>query len=99
MVASLIINNQLPALGRVGILYGGNSSEREISLMSGEAVYRALKNVDLEAVLIDVEDDLLKLLPTLELDQIFIALHGPGGEDGTLQGALEILQGTFCRRS
>jgi D-alanine-D-alanine ligase len=92
MVASLIINNQLPALGRVGILYGGNSSEREISLMSGEAVYRALKNVDLEAVLIDVEDDLLKLLPTLELDQIFIALHGPGGEDGTLQGALEYLQ-------
>ena len=92
MVASLIINNQLPALGRVGILYGGNSSEREISLMSGEAVYKALKNVDLEAVLIDVEDDLLKVLPTLELDQIFIALHGPGGEDGTLQGALEYLQ-------
>ena len=92
MVASLIINNQLPALGRVGILYGGNSSEREISLMSGEAVYKALKNVDLEAILIDVEDDLLKLLPTLELDQIFIALHGPGGEDGTLQGALEYLQ-------
>ena len=64
MAASLISNNQLPALGRVGILYGGNSSEREISLMSGEAVYKALKNADLEAVLIDVEDDLLKVLNT-----------------------------------
>ena len=81
MADPILIDNQLGSVGRVGILYGGSSSEREISLMSGDAVYKALKNVDLEAVLIDVEDDLLKLLPTLGLDQIFIALHGPGRED------------------
>ncbi|MFQ3309171.1 MAG: D-alanine-D-alanine ligase [Porticoccaceae bacterium] len=78
--------------GRVGVLYGGTSSEREISLMSGEAIYAALKKVGVNAVAIDVQTDILLQLNQHNLDYIFIALHGPGGEDGTLQGALEYLQ-------
>lgn len=77
--------------GRVGLLYGGVSSEREISLMSGKAVHQALINLGVDVVAIDAQDDLLQSLPSHKLDLVFIALHGPGGEDGTLQGALEYL--------
>lgn len=78
--------------GRVGVLYGGTSSEREISLLSGQAIYGALKNLGINAVAIDAQDDVLQQLIQHELDYVFIALHGPGGEDGTVQGALEYLQ-------
>ncbi len=78
--------------GRVGVLYGGTSSEREISLLSGQAIYAALKNLGINAVAIDAQDDVLQQLIQHELDYVFIALHGPGGEDGTVQGALEYLQ-------
>lgn len=78
-------------LGRVGLLYGGTSSEREVSLMSGAAVHQALQDLGVDVVAIDAQDDLLQTLPSYNLDRVFIALHGPGGEDGTLQGALEYL--------
>ena len=77
--------------GRVGLLYGGVSSEREISLMSGTAVHQAMLNLGIDVVAIDAGADLLQQLPEHNLDLVFIALHGPGGEDGTLQGALEYL--------
>lgn len=77
--------------GRVGLLYGGTSSEREVSLMSGEAVHKALLALGVDVVAIDAADGLLQILPSHNLDRVFIALHGPGGEDGTLQGALEYL--------
>lgn len=77
--------------GRVGLLYGGTSSEREISLMSGDAVHKAMLDLGIEVVAIDAGEDLLQILPGHNLDRVFIALHGPGGEDGTLQGALEYL--------
>lgn len=77
--------------GRVGLLYGGTSSEREVSLMSGEAVYQALLNLGVDVVAIDAGENLLQDLPGYQLDRVFIALHGVGGEDGTLQGALEYL--------
>ena len=77
--------------GRVGPLYGGVSSEREISLMSGTAVHQAMLNLGIDVVAIDAGADLLQQLPEHNLDLVFIALHGPGGEDGTLQGALEYL--------
>lgn len=79
------------SFGRVGLLYGGTSSEREISLMSGDAVHRAMLDLGIEVVAIDAGEDLLQILPSHNLDRVFIALHGPGGEDGTLQGALEYL--------
>jgi D-alanine-D-alanine ligase len=78
--------------GRVGLLYGGTSSEREVSLMSGEAIHQALINLGVDVVAIDADDNLLQSLPGYQLDRVFIALHGPGGEDGTLQGALEYLK-------
>ena len=59
--------------------------------MSGEAVHKALLGLGVDVVAIDVTDDLLQILPSHNLDRVFIALHGPGGEDGTLQGALEYL--------
>jgi D-alanine-D-alanine ligase len=83
---------EISQFGRIGVLYGGTSSEREISLMSGEAVYAALKKAGVNAVAIDVQTDILLQLTQHNLDCVFIALHGPGGEDGTLQGALEYLQ-------
>ena len=75
--------------GRVGVLYGGTSAEREISLLSGQAVIAALRNSGVEVVAIDVSDDLLQRLPEHKLDRALIMLHGPGGEDGSLQGALQ----------
>ena len=76
---------------RVGLLYGGRSSEREVSLMSGQAIHKALLEFGIDVVAIDVSDYLLQVLPRYNLDRVFIALHGPGGEDGTLQGALEYI--------
>ena len=75
--------------GRVGVLYGGTSAEREISLLSGQAVIAALQHSGVEVVAIDVSDDLLQRLPEHKLDRALIMLHGPGGEDGSLQGALQ----------
>lgn len=78
-------------LGRIGVLYGGTSSERPVSLQSGEAVIASLKSLGLDVVAIDAGDDLLQRLPGYSLDRVLIMLHGSGGEDGTLQGALELM--------
>jgi len=85
------MTSQMAKFGTVGVLYGGTSSEREISLLTGEAIIQALKNQGIDTVAIDVQDNLIKSISNAQLDRAFIALHGPGGEDGTLQGALEYL--------
>lgn len=77
--------------GTVGLLSGGVSSEREISLMTGTEVLKSMRKLGIDVVAIDVQEDLVEILPDYQLDRVFIALHGPGGEDGTLQGALEYL--------
>jgi D-alanine-D-alanine ligase len=77
--------------GRVAVLFGGDSSEREISLLSGNAVLDALKLRGVDAHGFDPRDQALGELLTQRFDRVWIALHGPGGEDGTLQGALEYL--------
>ena len=79
------------AFGRVAVLFGGNSSEREISLLSGNAVLEALKSRGVDAHAFDPRDEDLSELIAGGFDRVWIALHGPGGEDGTLQGALEYL--------
>lgn len=78
-------------LGRVVVLYGGDSAEREVSLKSGAAVLAALQRAGVDALGYDPAEGGLVGLEALNPDRVFIALHGRGGEDGTLQGALELL--------
>ena len=82
----------LNQFGRVAVLYGGTSSEREISLLTGAAIIQALELLGVETVPIDIKENTLDAIAKANVDRAFIALHGPGGEDGTLQGALEYLK-------
>jgi D-alanine-D-alanine ligase len=77
--------------GRVAVLMGGDSSEREISLLSGKAVLEALGRRGVAAAAFDPRESALPELIAQRFDRVWIALHGPGGEDGTVQGALEYL--------
>lgn len=77
--------------GRVAVLMGGCSAEREISLKSGTAVLAALRGQGIEAEGIDAGPDVIRRLEAGRYDRAFIVLHGRGGEDGTIQGALETL--------
>ena len=76
---------------RIGVLMGGQSSEREISLRTGQAVHRALLRRGYDAVPIDVGPSLYKELQEQKIELAFLALHGPGGEDGAIQGFLETI--------
>ena len=77
--------------GRVAVLLGGSSSEREVSLMSGKDVLAALKGRGVDAHGFDPAERDLTTLREEKFQRAWIALHGPGGEDGTVQGALEFL--------
>lgn len=79
-------------IGRVGVLAGGPSNEREISLRSGKAVHAALTQEGVDAVFLDVQDDLKALIEKNSIEVAFIALHGRFGEDGTIQKMLEDLK-------
>ncbi|KPP98280.1 D-alanine--D-alanine ligase [Marinobacter sp. HL-58] len=78
----------LRALGRVAVFMGGDSAEREVSLKSGQAVLSALLSAGVEAYPVDVRGCLLKTVEDPQFDRVFIALHGRGGEDGTIQAIL-----------
>src|SRR3954452_7377627 len=80
---------------RVAVLKGGRSLEREVSLRSAARVEDAVEALGHEPVGIDVGTDLVRRLRELRPDVVFIALHGPGGEDGTVQELLEILDLPF----
>ncbi|MDE3271218.1 D-alanine--D-alanine ligase [Pseudoalteromonas sp. G4] len=77
--------------GKVAVLLGGNSAEREVSLNSGSAILNALLANGVDAIAFDPKERELAELKTLGIDRVFIALHGRGGEDGTIQGALEFM--------
>ncbi len=79
-------------MARVLLLKGGISREREVSLKSGEAIGKALRELGHEVVELDVREDFLGRLVEVagSVDAAFIALHGRGGEDGSVQGALEL---------
>jgi len=77
---------------KIGVLCGGISSEREISLKSGKAVYDAIKKSGFKVVLIDVDKNIAKELIKQKIDVAYVTLHGPMGEDGTIQGMLEIMK-------
>lgn len=77
--------------GKVAVLYGGTSSEREISLISGQAVITSLLRSQVHVVGIDTAHAMVSQLTQSSFDRVFIMLHGRGGEDGTIQGFLEHL--------
>ena len=78
-------------LGRVGVLFGGLSAEREISLQSGAAVIAALEEAGVDHVAIDVGENVIADIQAAQIDRAFLILHGPGGEDGRIQALLEFL--------
>ena len=86
-----ISESDAKALGKVGVLFGGRSAEREISLISGSGVLQALQSKGIDAHAFDPAERSLAELAAEQFDRVFIALHGRYGEDGTLQGALELL--------
>jgi D-alanine-D-alanine ligase len=77
---------------RVGVVMGGRSHEREISLKTGRAILKALEEGGYQAVGIEVSADIVSRLSAVEIAVAFIALHGRWGEDGTVQGLLELLR-------
>jgi D-alanine-D-alanine ligase len=79
-------------LGRVAVLMGGCSAERDVSLKSGQAVLESLLRLGADAIGIDFKGDIQSIIQALPLDRVFLALHGRGGEDGTIQGVLEALE-------
>ena len=79
------------SFGKVAVLFGGRSAEREVSLKSGAAVLAALQRSGVDAHAFDPAERDLSELKKEKFDRVFIALHGRYGEDGTVQGALELL--------
>jgi D-alanine-D-alanine ligase len=81
----------IKGLGKVGVLFGGRSAERDISILSGTGVLKALQSHGVDAHGFDPAERSLAELAAEKFDRVFIALHGRFGEDGSLQGALEQL--------
>lgn len=85
------MNEKSTRFGKVAVLYGGWAAERPVSLKSGAAVLAALQESGIDAHGIDVGRDILSVLQAGCYDRVFNILHGRGGEDGVIQGALELL--------
>lgn len=85
------MNIDAKSMGKVAVLMGGTSAERDISLMSGGGVLQALQSQGVDAHAFDPAQQALGELKVQGFDRCFIALHGRHGEDGTVQGALELL--------
>ncbi|MEC9375878.1 MAG: D-alanine--D-alanine ligase [Pseudomonadota bacterium] len=77
--------------GRVAVLMGGVSTEKDISILSGNAILEALRSKDIDAHALDINVGIYEKLNSGNYDRVFNILHGAGGEDGTIQGLLEIL--------
>lgn len=91
MSISTLTQSEIAELGKVGVLFGGRSAEREISILSGTGVLQALQSKGVDAHAFDPAERSLAELAAEKFDRVFIALHGRYGEDGSLQGALEQL--------
>jgi D-alanine-D-alanine ligase len=86
------VKNQSNKKKKIGVMMGGLSREREISLRTGKAILRALTEKGYQALAIDVGQDIAETLIKEKIDIAFIALHGRFGEDGTIQGMLELMR-------
>lgn len=78
-------------LGRVAVIMGGTSAEREVSLKSGQAILDGLLRKGIDAFKLDYRGNIDDITKSMPFDRAFLALHGRGGEDGTIQGVLETL--------
>ncbi|MDO9287323.1 MAG: D-alanine--D-alanine ligase [Thermodesulfovibrionales bacterium] len=76
---------------KIGVLMGGVSAEREVSLRSGKAVFNALKNLGYNVVSMDVSSDVCEELKRERIEMAFLVLHGGWGEDGSIQGLLDVM--------
>lgn len=91
--------NPIPAMktsdprtfGNVGLLVGGDSAERDVSLNGGKAVLAALQRSNVDAEMFDGSAALFESINAGRIDRVFNLVHGPGGEDGTIQGALQLM--------
>lgn len=83
--------NDPASFGRVALLVGGDSAEREVSLDGGRAVLAALKRSRIETELFDGSTALFEAINEGRIDRVFNLIHGPGGEDGAIQGALQLM--------
>ncbi len=81
----------MSVFGKVAVMFGGNSAERDVSINSGNAVLTALLAQGIDAHAFDPKEQPLSDLTDHQFNRVFIVLHGRGGEDGTMQGALELL--------
>ena len=77
--------------GKVAVLLGGDSAEREVSLVSGDAVFTGLRRGGVDVQVVDKGPNVIAELALAHFDRVFIILHGRGGEDGTIQGALDTI--------
>lgn len=82
---------ELPNFGRVAVLYGGVSAERDVSLKSGRAVAAGLREKSIDVVELDIGEHPVAQLLQAKCDRAFIALHGAGGEDGKMQALLDLM--------
>ena len=87
-----IVNDEIKSFSKVAVLYGGSSSEREISLITGKAVFESLQSKGLEVILVDTIDPFIEVLKTEKVTHAWIALHGSDGEDGKMQSILNMLK-------
>jgi len=87
------MNMRIPSerFGKVAVTMGGSAAERDISLLSGQAVLKALQKQGVDAIQFDTKVSSLDELKKMGIDRVFNMLHGRGGEDGQLQGALDLL--------
>ena len=86
------MSDEIKSFSKVAVLYGGSSSEREISLITGKAVFESLQSKGLEAILVDTIDPFIEVLKTEKVSHAWIALHGSDGEDGKIQSILNMLK-------
>ena len=87
-----IVSDEIKSFSKVAVLYGGSSSEREISLITGKAVFESLQSKGLEVILVDTIDPFIEVLKTEKVTHAWIALHGSDGEDGKIQSILNMLK-------
>lgn len=85
------MTNKPEKFGKVAVLMGGSAAERPVSLRSGAAVYAALKSQGIDVVAVDVTGSVIDALANIKVDRVFNIIHGRGGEDGVLQGVLQVM--------